>query len=90
MIQMKVKELKYADALYGELYKVEFYCTLDEAWTDDNDTLEAKLFLGLSDEGKKLFAMQHAKDFASEVLEWSMDKFEKFYGDTYRYIIEAG
>jgi len=86
---MKMKDVKSSYDIYELVYETEYYCSMDGAWTDDNDSLDSKLFLGLSDEGKQLFAMQHAKEFATEVLEWSIDEFKRFYGDAFDEIIEA-
>ena len=86
---MKMNQVKGIKEAYELVYETEYYATMDEGWTIDNDSLEAKLFLELSEEGKQLYAMQHAKEFATEMLGWTTEKFESMYGDLYDEVLEA-
>lgn len=82
---MKVKEIKESMEIYNYLYTVEFEGTLDEGWLLDNDTLEAQSFRSLSEEGKLIYAMSHAKAYALNVLEWTVEEFEGYYGNIKEY-----
>lgn len=82
---MKIKEIKESMEIYNYLYTVEFEGTLDEGWLLDNDTLEAQSFRSLSEEGKLIYAMSHAKAYALNVLEWTVEEFEGYYGNIKEY-----
>lgn len=84
---MKIFEKEYAVRLFEELYITEYEATLDEGWTVDNESLEANLYLGLSEEGKKVYAMNHAKQYAQEVMQWHESKFFDWYGDQFDLVI---
>lgn len=77
---MKTKQLKNAKELYKNLFEIEYDSTIEEDWTIDNDSLEAELFLELSDEGKKVYAMSHAKLWASTVMDMEEEEYRSFYG----------
>lgn len=77
---MKVKQLNNAKELYKNLFEIEYDSTIEEDWTIDNDSLEAELFLELSDEGKKVYAMSHAKQWASTVMDMEEEEYRSFYG----------
>lgn len=82
---MKIKELKESMEIYNYLYSVEFEGTLDEGWLLENDSLEAQSFKSLSEEGKLIYAMSHAKSYALNVLEWTVEEFEDYYGNIKEY-----
>lgn len=82
---MKIKSLKESMEIYEYIYSVEFEGTLDEGWLLDNDTLEAQSFRSLSEEGKLIYAMSHAKAYALNVLEWTVEEFEGYYGSIREY-----
>ncbi|UQJ95911.1 hypothetical protein KMSP1_82 [Staphylococcus phage KMSP1] len=85
---MKTKQLNNAKELYDNLFAIEYDSTIEEDWTIDNESLEAELFLGLSDEGKKVYAMSHAKQWANTVMDMEEEEFRSFYGNDLDYIIE--
>lgn len=78
---MKIKQLKESMEIYNYLYTNELESTLNEGWLINNDTLEAQKFKTLSKEGKIIYAMNHAKAYALNVLEWTTEEFEECYGD---------
>ena len=78
---MKIKQLKESMEIYNYLYTNELESTLNEGWLIYNDTLEAQKFKTLSKEGKIIYAMNHAKAYALNVLEWTTEEFEECYGD---------
>lgn len=82
---MKIKELKESMEIYNYLYSVEFEGTLDEGWLLENDSIEAQSFKTLSEEGKLIYAMSHAKAYALNVLEWTVEEFEDYYGSIREY-----
>lgn len=81
MLNMKTKQLNNAKELYKNLFAIEFESTIEGDWTLDNDSLEAELFLELSEEGKKVYAMSQAKQWANTVLEMEEEEFRSFYGN---------
>ncbi|BBC69463.1 hypothetical protein GH15_013 [Staphylococcus phage phiSA039] len=85
---MKINQLNNAKQLYETLFAIEFDSTIEEDWTIDNDSLEAKLFLELSDEGKKVYAMSHAKQWANIVMDMEEEEYRSYYGNDLDYILE--
>ncbi|BEU75604.1 hypothetical protein SNIID_2040 [Staphylococcus phage phiSNIID] len=85
---MKTRQLNNAKELYEILFAIEFDSTIEEDWTIDNDSLEAELFLGLSEEGKKVYAMAHAKQWASKVMDMEEEEYRSYYGNDLDYILE--
>lgn len=78
---MKTKQLNNAKELYKNLFAIEFESTIEGDWTLDNDSLEAELFLELSEEGKKVYAMSQAKLWANTVMGMEEEEFRSFYGN---------
>lgn len=83
-----VKQFNNAKELYKNLFIIEYDSTIEEDWTIDNDSLEAELFLELSDEGKKVYAMSHAKQWANTVIDMEEEEYRSLYGHDLDYIIE--
>ncbi|AGB62657.1 hypothetical protein [Bacillus phage phiAGATE] len=89
---MKVKDVLHQSdlkELLEEIYEVEFESTLDEGWTVNNNTLEAKTFLSLSEEGKILYAMNHASAYIEKVKHWTKEEFYQHYGSRFHYYINS-
>lgn len=89
---MKVKDLLHrADLkeLLEELYEIEFESTLDGGWTVNNNTLEAKTFLSLSEEGKIIYAMNRARAYVEKVKHWTTEEFYQNYGDRFYYYLNS-
>lgn len=84
---MKTKQLNNAKKLYEIIFAIEFDSTIEEDWTIDNESLEAELFLGLSDEGKKVYAMSHAKQWANIVMDMEEEEYRSLYGNDLDYIL---
>lgn len=84
---MKVKQFNNAKKLYENLFIIEYDSTIEEDWTIDNESLEAELFLGLSDEGKKVYAMSHAKQWANTVMDMEEKEYRSLYGNDLDYIL---
>lgn len=80
---MLVKETANAKEVYENIFEQEFDCTLNEGWTVDNNTLQAELYLELSEEGKKLYAMQHAEQYADNLMLMEAEEFINNFGDQY-------
>ncbi|ARM69296.1 hypothetical protein vBSauClo6_155 [Staphylococcus phage vB_Sau_Clo6] len=85
---MKTKQLNNAKKLYDNLFAIEYDSTIEEDWTIDNESLEAELFLGLSDEGKKVYAMSQAKQWANTVMDMEEGEYRRLYGNDLDYILE--
>ena len=85
---MKTKQFNKAKELYEIIFAIEFDSTIEEDWTIDNDSLEAELFLELSDEGKKVYAMSHAKQWASTVMDMEEEEYRSLYGNDLDYILK--
>lgn len=85
---MKTKQFNNAKELYENIFAIEFDSTIEEDWTIDNESLEAKLFLELSDEGKKVYAISHAKQWANIVMDMEEEEFRRNYGNDLDYILE--
>lgn len=88
MLKMKTKQFNNAKELYENIFAIEFDSTIEEDWTIDNESLEAKLFLELSDEGKKVYAISHAKQWANIVMDMEEEEFRRNYGNDLDYILE--
>ena len=84
---MKTKQLNNAKKLYEIIFAIEFDSTIEEDWTIDNESLDAELFLGLSDEGKKVYAMSHAKQWANIVMDMEEEEYRSLYGNDLDYIL---
>lgn len=80
---MLVKETANAKEVYENIFEQEFDCTLDEGWTVGNHTLYAELYLELSAEGKKIFAMQHAEQYADKLMLMEAEEFINSFSDQY-------
>lgn len=89
MLKMKTNQLNKAKELYEIIFAIEFDSTIEEDWTIDNESLEAKLFLELSDEGKKVYAISHAKQWANTVLDMEEEEYRRHYGNDLDYILEG-
>ena len=85
---MKTKQLNNAKKLYEIIFAIEFDSTIEEDWTIDNESLEAELFLGLSDEGKKVYAMSQAKQWANIVMDMEEEEYRSYYGNDLDYILK--
>ncbi|WJJ56817.1 hypothetical protein vBSAP01_026 [Staphylococcus phage vB_SAP01] len=85
---MKTKQFNKAKELYEIIFAIEFDSTIEEDWTIDNESLESKLFLELSDEGKKVYAMSHAKQWANIVMDMEEEEYRRYYGNDLDYILE--
>lgn len=85
---MKTKQFNNAKELYENIFAIEFDSTIEEDWTIDNESLEAKLFLELSDEGKKVYAISHAKQWANIVMDMEEEEYRRHYGNDLDYILE--
>lgn len=80
---MLVKETANAKEVYENIFEQELDSTLDGGWTVDNHTLQAELYLELSEEGKKIYAMQHAEQYADSLMLMEAGEFESNFGDQY-------
>lgn len=85
---MKTKQFNKAKELYENLFAIEFESTIEGGWTIDNDSLEAELFLELSDEGKKVYAMSQAKQWANIVMDMEEEEYRSYYGNDLDYILK--
>lgn len=80
---MLLRDTENAKEVYENIFEQEYDCTLDEGWTIDNHTLQAELFLELSEEGKQLYAMQHAEQYADSLRLMEVEEFLEKYGYQY-------
>lgn len=81
--KMKMKNHKNIKQVYDAIYDTEYFSTLDEDWTIENNSDEAKAFLKMNDTEKEHYAHKHAKKYCDTMLEWDIEFFEQMYGSEY-------
>lgn len=81
----KVKDIltiKEYNALKDELIKDEYYLTMDQDWTVEQ-SFKSEIFLSLTEDAKKAYALTHSEQWAIEKLNLNTDDFIKEFGNYY-------
>lgn len=79
---IKLIPLNRVQELREALTEHEFNCTVEEGWTTEGGII-AEHYTSLSDEGKLIYAMTHAEQFAEHWLHQTAEDFESMFGDLF-------
>lgn len=74
--------IKEYNALKDELIKDEYYLTMDQEWIFDQ-SFKSEIFLSLTEDAKKAYALTHSEVWANEKLALNIDDFITEFGNYY-------